>query len=241
MPRETLTREQIVSAAVEVLDTEGLEGLNMRALGKRLNCAATAVYWHVQSKDNLVVLAGDEVWSEIELPDLGVVDWRTAATTMAHGLHAMINRHLWLVPAMSTHLIYGPRKARHDDHCLRLYETAGFSGRDADWALNTVFMFVLGRALGESAELAWQRRLRRSSADEQQQMHESMEKITEIAMQFPRMRARMADWDDEGEAPADNGFEYGLQTILDGLAVRLAGGGTPVGPAAHTAGAAHDA
>ena len=33
MPRDTLTREQIVRAAVDLLDSEGLEGLNMRALG----------------------------------------------------------------------------------------------------------------------------------------------------------------------------------------------------------------
>jgi len=36
MPRDTLTREQIVSAAIDLLDAEGLEGLNMRALGQRL-------------------------------------------------------------------------------------------------------------------------------------------------------------------------------------------------------------
>ena len=71
MPRDTLTRDQIVTAAIDLLDAEGLEGLNMRALGQRLGSAATAVYWHVGSKDNLIALAGDQVWSEIALPDLG--------------------------------------------------------------------------------------------------------------------------------------------------------------------------
>src|SRR5947209_15413288 len=59
MPRDTLTREQIVSAAIDLLDAEGLEGLNMRALGQRLGSAATSVYWHVGSKDNLIALAAD--------------------------------------------------------------------------------------------------------------------------------------------------------------------------------------
>ena len=44
MRSDTLTREQIVKAAIELLDAEGLEGLNMRALGKRLGSAATAMY-----------------------------------------------------------------------------------------------------------------------------------------------------------------------------------------------------
>ena len=69
MPRDTLTREQIVDAAIELLDRDGLEGLNMRALGQRLGSAATAVYWHVGSKDNLIALAADQVWNEIGRPD----------------------------------------------------------------------------------------------------------------------------------------------------------------------------
>src|SRR6266702_4925716 len=32
MPRDTLNREQVVNAAIDLLDSEGLEGLNMRAL-----------------------------------------------------------------------------------------------------------------------------------------------------------------------------------------------------------------
>ena len=50
MPRDTLTREQIIQAAIDLLDAEGLEGLNMRALGMRLGSAATAVYWHVGAR-----------------------------------------------------------------------------------------------------------------------------------------------------------------------------------------------
>src|SRR4249919_705188 len=99
MPRDTLTREQIVNAAIDLLDAEGLEGLNMRALGQRLGSAATAVYWHVGSKDNLIALAVDQAWSEIELPDLDGADWRTAATEMATSQYEMLIRHPWLMQA----------------------------------------------------------------------------------------------------------------------------------------------
>src|SRR5579871_4993871 len=83
MPRDTLTREQVVTAAIELLDAEGLDGLNMRALGRRLGSAATAVYWHVGSKANLITLAGDQAWGEVTLPDPIAVGWRAAAATMA--------------------------------------------------------------------------------------------------------------------------------------------------------------
>src|SRR5437762_1644906 len=95
VPRETLTRDQIIDAAIELLDAEGLEGLNMRSLGLRLGSAATAVYWHVGSKENLIALAGDRVWNEIALPDLDTTAWRTSATAMATELYAMLTRHPW--------------------------------------------------------------------------------------------------------------------------------------------------
>src|SRR4029077_486976 len=75
MPRDTLTRVQIVGAAIDLLGADGLEDLNMRALRHRLGSAATAVYWHVGSKDNLIALAADQVWSEIARPDPAVVGW----------------------------------------------------------------------------------------------------------------------------------------------------------------------
>src|SRR5256885_7287257 len=118
MPRDTLTREQIVGAAIDLLDAEGLEGLNMRALGQRLGSAATAVYWHVGSKANLIALAADQLWGEVSLPDLAATDWRTAAEEMATGLHAMLTHHPWLVQAFGTYMVYGPGKARYDDHSL---------------------------------------------------------------------------------------------------------------------------
>jgi AcrR family transcriptional regulator len=223
MPRDTLTTERIVRTAIELLDAEGLEGLNMRNLGERLGTAATAVYWHVKSKDNLVKLAGDEVWNEIELPDLDAVDWRTAATTMAHSLYDMILRHPWLVMAMGVHLMYGPGKSRHDDHGLAIYEKAGFVGADADRALATVFIFVLGIALGQSAAVALTRRLRREGGDAEEQLKETMAEAVEIAMRFPRLRARSeAVLDSTYGAAPDTSFEFGLQVIFDGLEAQLA-------------------
>src|ERR1035438_4089360 len=143
MPRDTLTREQIVKAAIDLLDTEGLDGLNMRALGKRLGSAATAVYWHVGSKDNLIALAADQAWHEIALPGLTPASWRAAATAMATGLHAMLTRHPWLVQAFGSQVLFGTGKARHDDHTLAIYEAAGFTGEQADQAAASGFTLVL--------------------------------------------------------------------------------------------------
>ncbi len=221
MARDTLTREQIVRSAIDLLDAGGLECLSMRALGKRLDSAATAVYWHVGSRDNLITLAGDEVWNEIALPDLTAVDWRTAAAMMATDLYAMLTRHLWLVQAFGSHMVYGPGKARHDDHSLAIYETAGFSGARADQAAATVFIFVLGNALSHAAAATLTRKLSHDGGNAQQKMHDSMAKAREIAARFPRLRARLDTAGADYAAAPDNSFEFGLQAILDGIEAQL--------------------
>lgn len=220
--RETLTQEQIVRAAIELLDADGIDGLSMRRLGERLGSAATAVYWHVESKDNLVRLAADQVWDEVDLPDLDEVDWRTAATAMATGLHAMLTRHPWLVQAFGSHLLYGPGKARIDDHGLAVFEQAGFAGADADRANATVFIFVLGCALPHAVEFSLTRRLSREGGDPQELIADTMAKATEIGMRFPRLRQRLQGAADVGYAAApDNTFQYGLTAILDGIEAQL--------------------
>ncbi|GLX00534.1 TetR/AcrR family transcriptional regulator C-terminal domain-containing protein [Microtetraspora sp. NBRC 16547] len=223
MPRNTLTQDQIVRAAVELLDAEGLEGLNMRALGKRLDSAATAVYWHVKNKDNLVLLAADHVWSELAQPDLNPADWRTAAVTMATDLYQMFTQHPWLVQAFAAHVLYGEGKSRHDDHSLAVYEAAGFTADQADQAAAAVFTYVLGNAAGAAATASLTRRLNQDGATAEKQLQDAMAKAQAIAMHYPRLRARL-------ETPAatdyaaspDKTFELGLQALLDGLERQLA-------------------
>ena len=229
MPRDTLTREQIVKAAVELLDAEGLEGLNMRALGRRLGSAATAVYWHVGSKENLIALAGDQAWNEITLPDPTTTDWRTAVTRMANDLYAMVIRHPWVVQALGSYVVYGPGKARHDDHSLAIYEAAGFTGERADLAMTTVFTFVLGNAIGPAAAAALTRKLGRDGGNATELLRDRLAGAREVAARFPRLRTRLdtaaADY---GAAP-EHSFEFGLQAILDGLEAQLVAPGTPAG------------
>jgi AcrR family transcriptional regulator len=212
----TLTADRIVEAGIEVLDNEGLDGLNMRELGRHLDCAATAVYWHIKTKEELLRLAADALWAEIDLPDLEASDWRAAATAMATGLHTMLGRHPWLVQAFGSHLLYGPGMARHHDHLLAVYEKAGFTSVDADRASAAVFTYVLGNALRPAAQVSLTRRLSRNGADPAEQLAAAMEQATEIAAQFPRLRERLDHPGGYADAP-DASFEFGLRAILDGL------------------------
>ncbi|MEV7283162.1 TetR/AcrR family transcriptional regulator [Streptomyces sp. NPDC093252] len=229
MPRrDTLTADRIVRAAIDLLDDEGLDGLNMRSLAKRLDSAATAVYWHVKAKDDLVRLASEAIWHEVGLPDLTTTDWRTAATAHATGMHAMLTRHPWLVQAFGSHLLYGTAQARYNDLSLAIYEAAGFTADAADRAAGAVFTFVLGSALGPAAQISLNRRLAKNGTDAEKSMADAVARATETARQFPRLRERLdTTAAREYAAAPDSTFEFGLRSLLDGFERRLAvdGGG----------------
>ncbi|RAG85042.1 TetR/AcrR family transcriptional regulator [Streptacidiphilus pinicola] len=222
MSRDDLSKEIIIQAAIELLDAEGLEGLSMRRLGDRLDAAATAMYWYVTSKSHLLILASNEVWGEVVLPDLDRVDWRTAAADMAGGLHRMVSQHPWLVTAFASQPVYGENKARHDDRILAVYEKAGFVGAEVDDAATTVFMFVLGHALGGSTSDSLNRQLSRGSGNSQSRVQQSLEEAKEVALRFPRLRERLEGATETGYGSAPGrSFEFGLRAVLDGLEHRI--------------------
>jgi hypothetical protein len=123
----------------------------------------------------------------------------------------------------SVHLV-GPHRARHDDHALGIYEAAGFAGAEADQATSAVFTYVLGNALGPAAAASFARKLARDG-DAEALMRANRAENMAIAAQFPRLHARLESPSVEYAAAPEDGFEFGLQALLDGLEGRLAAPG----------------
>ena len=90
---EALSRERIVTAAVELLDDAGESGLTFRALAARLRTGAGAIYWHVANKSELLNAATDAVLSSALTADDGTPE----DTVRALGLAAFdaIDAHPW--------------------------------------------------------------------------------------------------------------------------------------------------
>ena len=221
MPAETLTREQIVRAAIELLDDEGLEGLNMRALGKRLGSVPAAVYWHVKNKRDLIGLAGDYVCGQLALPEVKSADWRLAAAKMAKDFYAILIRHPWLLQVFGSYVVYGHGRARHDDHNLAIFEAAGFRGPSALLAATTLATFVVGSALGFAGKAALQRMQRRRGRDADALIRNSLAKMSEVAAQYPHLRQFLQGAGQAGDDASMDAFEFGLKAVLDGLEAQL--------------------
>ncbi|GAA1547715.1 TetR/AcrR family transcriptional regulator C-terminal domain-containing protein [Kribbella lupini] len=217
--RETLSREQIVKVTMDLLDTEGLAGLSMRKLAARLDSGATSLYWHVQTKDDLIDLVIDEVYGEIDVPDAELAGWRAGVLLLAHNLRAAVLRHGWLPEVIYTRPSIGPNAVRMGSRGLALFTAAGFTGRDIDYSMGAVLSFVFGNA---NSQAAWQATVRRSGRTVEERNQEILAEVDQLTAMDPMMhesvqRRRVADMDQlQNEA-----FSYGLDTLLDGLERRL--------------------
>jgi AcrR family transcriptional regulator len=220
--QDALGRDQIVAAAVSLLDTDGAEALSMRKLGAKLGAGATSLYWHVANKDQLMELVVDEVFAELDLPDPDeLADWRAAATAAAHGIRAVMTRHPWLAGALGeVGLAYlGPNLMAGMERILAIFVAAGFDVVEAGRATETMIAYLVGVASGESA---WQITVARSGIDEKTLIESLWPAAERAAQAYPLLREMYAI--NRGMAPADDrrdSFAYGLERVLDGLATRL--------------------
>jgi len=217
-----LSREQIVSEAVRLLDTEGLDALSMRRLGTRLDAGATSLYRHVANRDELIELVVDQVYGEIDVLEARrKAEWRSAAVACARSTRTMILRHPWVATLLGqvglAHL--GPNVIRLNDRMLAVFEKAGFEPVEADQALGTLMAYVIGMGVSEAA---WLTTVARSEHDEQAWARRLEPLVREAAEQYPRLlvQAELAEPRDPQQA-RDVHFDYGMERVLDGLAGRL--------------------
>jgi AcrR family transcriptional regulator len=108
---EALSREQIVGAAVELLDAAGAGGLTFRALAERLATGPGAIYWHVANKGELLGAATDAVVAAAlttatpatgdQAGRTGSVDPRDEIRAVALGLFDAIDDHPWVGAQLS--------------------------------------------------------------------------------------------------------------------------------------------
>ncbi|MDJ1131789.1 TetR/AcrR family transcriptional regulator [Streptomyces iconiensis] len=154
---EGLDREKITSAAVRLLDTEGLAKFSMRRLAAELGVTAMSVYWYVDRKDDLLELALDAVEGELDVPDPEAegADWRAQLRQVAHELCGLLRRHPWTSGMLGSFLNVGPSAVRYQLATRRVLLRAGLPARQADGALSSLFSFVYGHA---AVEAGWNSR-----------------------------------------------------------------------------------
>ena len=212
-PKRAHTVPQIVAAAVELADADGLAAASLPNIAASLGLTTNALYRYIGSKDELLVLLADEGFGPPPPLDGSGLASRPCATWT----HAALDRYRarpWLLDVPLRGAAVTPHRLRWTELLLEALSAAGLSDVDA-----------LGCALlvGDFAR-ATADRLRAAvdphSADSPVRSPDVRAFLQpHLASEgYPRLAALTA----RGEYPAAASVEFGLERVLDGIAGLLA-------------------
>jgi len=200
-----LSRKRIVTAAIALLDEEGVDRLTMRRLAQRLDTGSTTLYWHVDTKNDVLDLVLDELFAEVDLPEPSTAqNWTTTIVALLNGWRAAMLRHPWSATLLGRPML-GPNVLARTEFLHATLAGAGFTPPHLTAAAYALANYVTGAALSQTA---WQNHTGGEIYEPANHL------LQERSDSYPVLATLgfMADNDWDGN------FERGLRYLLDGIA-----------------------
>ncbi|MEV6394604.1 TetR/AcrR family transcriptional regulator [Streptomyces sp. NPDC051907] len=146
MPRpRSLTQDQLASAALAVVDRDGLAELSMRAIAKELGMSTMALYRYVDSREELERLVVEYVLGAVDTePPPSGEPWNERIEVLVRRLREAMSAHPAVVPLTVAHRHQTPALHRWTETALAVLAEAGFDGERRVVALRGLIAYVIG-------------------------------------------------------------------------------------------------
>ncbi|MGW5429565.1 TetR/AcrR family transcriptional regulator [Streptomyces sp. NPDC004059] len=146
MPRpRSLTPDRLASAALAVLDRDGLAGLSMRTVAKELGMSTMALYRYVADREELERLVVEFALGAV---DTGAppadLPWRERVEVMVRRLRDTLRAHPSVIPLSVAHRHHSRAVLRWSETVLGILTDAGFAGERRVVALRSLVAYVNG-------------------------------------------------------------------------------------------------
>jgi len=215
--RAPLSRESIVDAALELLADGGLESVSFRRIATKLGVSAPTLYWHVDSKRQLMDLMAEELLDRVGPADTGPTadepwwEWlRERSRRMFEGL---------VVVRDAPRVLAGNRPSRERfpqlEKVLQGLVDAGMTPGEAQLTLFTVGAYVIGSAT------EWQAEAERASTQPPPGAADG-DLATVRARALAEQPVLLAAMTELLSRPHTAAFEFGLDLLIGGLRARYA-------------------
>lgn len=148
-PPSRNTREDVLDAAMRVLDDEGLPGLTMRRLAHDLGVRPSALYWHVADKQTLLAALSERILAPVRdlsaFPDAPDPSWEQALSRAAQSVHDALVAHRDGAEVVSSSLALGLVHLPLADVIEAPLRAAGASRGTVAAVADTLGHYVIGR------------------------------------------------------------------------------------------------
>ncbi len=209
-PKQPLSTQRIVSAALEQMRDKGYEGVSMRSVARALDTGPASLYVHVSNRDDLDQLVLDQVMRLVDLPEPDAERWQEQVRHVARGMLAVYRAHpgtaraaLALVPVYEGGL-------RTTEGLLAILLQGGVPARPAAWFCDLLGLYVAAVAY---EEVLWEQR--EDGEGEESVVRRVADAFDQLpAGRYPVLAANVAAM---AAGEGDDRFEFGLDVLLGGL------------------------
>ena len=205
-----LTRTQIVTTAIGLIERDGADATSMVRLAAELGCSLMTLYHHVPAKSALLEDVAAEVLAGIRRPQRGG-SWPEQIRTQALAVRQAVGGRPWCAILLAA----APRRAlgaaRQAEATLAALHTAGFSGPEAARIARVLAAYLIGSLLCQPGALPGL-----SSDDDQTRGRPRLRQA-----EFPQL-TRLLAAPPSADPAAD--FDFGLGLLLTAIAARAPAG-----------------
>jgi AcrR family transcriptional regulator len=219
-PKPSRSVEEVVSAAISLADAEGLAALSMRRVAETLGLSPMSLYTYVPSKAELVDLMVDRVAVEISEPDPALTGWREKVEHLARQRWSMAQHHPWLMQVGVHRPPLGPNILAKIESTLQALDGQGLT----EFEMNHFAALILNYVRGSARAALDAREVERQSGMTDEQWWALNAELLEGLMEpslYPTTTRVGAAYRAVEQSALDSvsDFEFGLQRVLDGIAV----------------------
>ncbi|MGB0101051.1 MAG: TetR/AcrR family transcriptional regulator [Nocardioides sp.] len=216
-PKQKASLDEVLDAAIELADADGLAAVSMRGLARALGLGAMTLYTYVPGRDELVVLMVDQVLGRTERPTHRD-EVRRRVEAVAESAYAELSEHPWLLEVDGLRAWLGPQAVARYEWQLSAVDGLGLTDIEMDQAVvlleGIAATAVRSRHAVVSAE-------RRSGLTELEWWAANAEAMAELVAdrQFP-LASRVGQAAGEVYQAAtdpERQFRFALDRVADGL------------------------
>src|SRR5919109_3595991 len=145
----TIGREIVLDAAIRLLDAEGVEALTMRRLASALGVSAMALYRHVGSKDELLMVLVDQLAARLVYPSRPR-DPKGAMLVLWTTIYDSLAEHSWVPEVLARRRMMAPSVLGAIEEIHAALRDAGLPIESTVRAYRVMWNFTLGSLLARA-------------------------------------------------------------------------------------------
>lgn len=213
-PKRGLDLGSIAAAGVVIADAKGLAAVSMRNVAAELGLTPMALYRYVKSKEELVTVIVDDAFGPPDFSSDPTASWRDRLEVWAQASRTKLMQHPWILEVAVDEPPLLPNQIAWMELGLDAFAETGLEQQEMLSSMLLVDVYVRGQtqlSVGfgsdNSAGELYGRRLIALIDQER----------------FPRITAALVSGalEDDSDFSVDE-FRFGLDTVLDGIAARIA-------------------